>query len=1049
MTTTIANNDVSSVLTNDNTSSTSSFSSLNLKTKKGISYILGDSCSNENHILPINSITYSNLTNQLFTGGRDGNVKIWQPNYVPDKDVDAENIVNTYDSFPDCPDLDEKILRLETSITSNPLNYNYKNISKDNSFEIIENFNLHFDWINDLQLINNNKNLVTCSNDLSIKILDLFSLTNVKTANIHKLPNVHTDYIKKISPFTHQQHSIISGGLDGRIVIWDLNQLKPLQLINNLQSTSTSNITSIYSLANNDSNIISTGGPSNTINIFDKRLNNPFLRNLIGHQDNIRCLLMNDSFILSGSSDTTIKLWDLRTFKVYKNFDIHDSSVWSLTSDDFKVFYSGDKDGNIIKTDLSKIFNKTSSTQTNHTNDDFFATSSDEKLGVSTFVAKSSSPILSICHEPIQDTLFATNYESLNRYVNPDTSQLSQYQYLRQYLDNNNNDKIFPDENDVQSNPQTDDLNSDFYDLISHLSIETNPNNVNDLQSTFSHNIINNGETPPTFDEDDEALDDLNKEEYISMFLNTNGGPSNEFINAFKSEEEEEAVNEYIDLTPIEILLNPIPSDQITLVPFNITPIEKYNLVPKSIVAKKMLNNRRKMLVLYLNGDIKIWDLITCKVTETYPYSSDNSVLLPAKDLENRIRELDNLFHKLQTKDTLNNWCEVEIKSEKLLVTIKESSYLNVEIYYDELVSSYPFLDINHSDNSPRYPKSRPTVTNDDRFYLGVIMLNSLFRGYALYEENFDLQLREELKNKSTKLNDKRRLKFLGRKSSYRKDTSSTQSSPATSTNVSVMDMSITEEDNDTSITTSPEVLEFIATSEDQYIQSTPDYGDTIMKLLQMNKKIYVDKYLSSTKLVDTILRTHEITSSTTTGTKDPDLRYYPIIPYKYFPKDLVVRIFEYSSELGNYRDLCSFQLNDIVAQPSPSLVQDLRFIIPKWMAFTLLFNKHPIKESPKLTFSLTEIPYDSLSPDMKKRITKKKFKLPTVEGGLKLTSHGMIRVVKIISYVLDKMDKKVKDEMVLECNGIELSNEMTLQYIKTMIWKSSGDIVLNYRRKF
>ncbi|KAL6450972.1 hypothetical protein SBY92_001221 [Candida maltosa Xu316] len=949
MTTTIANNDVSSVLTNDNTSSTSSFSSLNLKTKKGISYILGDSCSNENHILPINSITYSNLTNQLFTGGRDGNVKIWQPNYVPDKDVDAENIVNT-------PDLDEKILRLETSITSNPLNYNYKNISKDNSFEIIENFNLHFDWINDLQLINNNKNLVTCSNDLSIKILDLFSLTN-------KLPNVHTDYIKKISPFTHQQHSIISGGLDGRIVIWDLNQLKPLQLINNLQST----------LANNDSNIISTGGPSNTINIFDKRLNNPFLRNLIGHQDNIRCLLMNDSFILSGSSDTTIKLWDLRTFKVYKNFDIHDSSVWSLTSDDFKVFYSGDKDGNIIKTDLSKIFNKTSSTQTNHTNDDFFATSSDEKLGVSTFVAKSSSPILSICHEPIQDTLFATNYESLNRYVNPDTSQLSQYQYLRQYLDNNNND-------DVQSNPQTDDLNSDFYDLISHLSIETNPNNVNDLQT----------------------LDDLNKEEYISMFLNTNGGPSNEFINAFKSEEEEEAVNEYIDLTPIEILLNPIPSDQITLVPFNITPIEKYNLVPKSIVAKKMLNNRRKMLVLYLNGDIKIWDLITCKVTETYPYSSDNSVLLPAKDLENRIRELDNLFHKLQTKDTLNNWCEVEIKSEKLLVTIKESSYLNVEIYYDELVSSYPFLDINHSDNSPRYPKSRPTVTNDDRFYLGVIMLNSLFRGYALYEENFDLQLREELKK-----------------------------------------------DNDTSITTSPEVLEFIATSEDQYIQSTPDYGDTIMKLLQMNKKIYVDKYLSSTKLVDTILRTHEITSSTTTGTKDPDLRYYPIIPYKYFPKDLVVRIFEYSSELGNYRDLCSFQLNDIVAQPSPSLVQDLRFIIPKWMAFTLLFNKHPIKESPKLTFSLTEIPYDSLSPDMKKRITKKKFKLPTVEGGLKLTSHGMIRVVKIISYVLDKMDKKVKDEMVLECNGIELSNEMTLQYIKTMIWKSSGDIVLNYRRKF
>ena len=47
--------------------------------------------------------------------------------------------------------------------------------------------------------------------------------------------------------------------------------------------------------------------------------------------------------------------------------------------------------------------------------------------------------------------------------------------------------------------------------------------------------------------------------------------------------------NKTIDLTPIEILLNPIPIEQITLIPFNISPIEKYDLVPKSIVAKKCL----------------------------------------------------------------------------------------------------------------------------------------------------------------------------------------------------------------------------------------------------------------------------------------------------------------------------------------------------------------------------------------------------------------------------------------------------------------------------
>ena len=64
-----------------------------------------------------------------------------------------------------------------------------------------------------MQLINNDQNLITCSSDLSIKIIDLPTqhvneLTNNnkshnKGTNIHKLPNIHTDYIK-IIPFCHQ-----------------------------------------------------------------------------------------------------------------------------------------------------------------------------------------------------------------------------------------------------------------------------------------------------------------------------------------------------------------------------------------------------------------------------------------------------------------------------------------------------------------------------------------------------------------------------------------------------------------------------------------------------------------------------------------------------------------------------------------------------------------------------------------------------------------------------------------------------------------------------
>ncbi|RCK63138.1 WD repeat-containing protein 48 [Candida viswanathii] len=1056
------NNDNPSVL-----SSTPSDTSY-VKTKKGISYVLGDSSTNENHILPINSIQYSPLTSQLYTAGRDGNIKIWESNNL------QEQPHSHPDSFPECLDLDEKILRLETSISSNPIAY--KSLSKESTFSITKNHNLHFDWINDLQLINNDKNLISCSSDLSIKILDLFSLDGGDSSSaIHKLPNIHTDYIKKLSPF-QSQPTIVSGGLDGRMVVWDLNQLKPLQTLENRATGSS--ITSIYSLANNNSNIISAGGPSNTINVFDKRTANPFIRNLIGHQDNIRCLLMNDKFILSGSSDTTIKLWDLRTFKVYKNFDIHDYSVWSLysTDNEFKNFYSGDNDGNIVKTDLSRLFIHDKNNEFGYNPNE--NTVLDEKLGISTFVAKCSSPILSICHELKEDTLFATNYKSLDRFTIPDTSQLAQYQYLRHGLDYSvNRENAFPDDsliNDVQSNTQNDDLNSDFYDLISHLSMDTNPNNV-DLQSTFSHSANPDG-TPPTLDADDGEFNHESKDEYTSIFLNVNGGPSGEFINAYKDEEEGQRLQlqknssnddeDRLDLTPVEILLNPIPAEQVTLVPFNMLPIEQYNLVPKSIVAKKMISDRRRIMVLYVNGDIELWDLLTCRVLQTFP-NKGRSSFLSGKELEDRTRELEILVQSHQSKHTLNNWCEVEIKSGKLLVTIKESSFLNVEMYYDDLISLYPFLDINTLDNSSRFKKNKPEVSEDDRFYLGIIMLNSIFRDYALYEEDFDLQLREELKN--MKLNSKptdgnsasiKKLKYFGKKAP--KIGASNQSSPSTSTNTSVIDFPTSNENGVSSVS------DFISSTEDQYATTISDYGDTIMKLLQVNKKIYWDRYSApnfknnpSSKAVDSILHVDQITTLSSNG-KDVDLRYYPIIASKFFPPDLTLRVFEYSSELGNYRDLCSFQFKDLSnLHKNYALVQDLRIILPRWIGQPILYNKHPVKESPKLTFQLTEVDYASLPPNIKigGKSQKKIKKLPDVEGSIKLTSHNMLRVSKVLSYLTEKFesstkemkDKKLKptDWLVLECKGQELTYDMTLQAIKTKIWKSSSDIELTFRRKY
>ncbi|KAK6197324.1 WD-40 repeat protein [Scheffersomyces amazonensis] len=1174
------------------TSSVQQKSNSYVRTKKGLSYVLGDTNNSENHILPINAIQYSSYTNDIYTAGRDGTVKVWSnsnnhrnDSVVSNKDTVDSTIAsnsssNDYDNGifefgnggenesnqigDEYQDIDEKILKLETSISSNPVPYNLKSSNNSNSnstislsnsvnkFTIQTSYNIYFDWINDLKLINNDRDLVSCSSDLSIKLINLphedeltgdsngiihershssnnRSITHPSNINInasvHKFSNIHTDYIKKLSYFKDSNH-LLSGGLDGNIYIWDLFNLKPIQQISNSTGFDTSCLrSSIYALANNESNLISCGGPNNTINLFDRRSSNPYVRKLIGHQDNIRCLVMNDHFILSGSSDTSIKLWDLRNYKVYKNFDIHDFPVWSLVTEsphNFNKFYSGDKAGNIVKTDLTYLSSFVNENEDIFHGYDTFTVNDnsiiDEKLGISSIISKGNSPILSLCHESKDDTIFASNYEALNRYINPNIDQVSKYQYLRTCLDYSiNREQQFNDEiasglmvddnNNAPPPPGDADLNSDFYDLISHLSMDTLTNNY-DLQSTFSHshsyhNLFDSG-TPPTdkyLDSDNDSLNSSQSdEEYTSIFLNVNGGPSDEFINTYKDESaynsntnmqklnyvrtspsqepqaSQQSVDKFVDDTPVEILLNPIPADQITLVPFNIKPLNQTKITPKSIISKRFFNNKREILVLYLNGDIKIWDVFMCKEVRSFLIDPQlNLSMLNAKDLDIRQKEMDNIFQKFQSSDTLNNWCDVEIKAGKLLVTIKETSFLNVELYYDDLIKSYPFLALDHPESKFYNYKSKVTVNLDDRFFVGSIFLNSILFQYALLEWEFDKQVREEMRQlrknnrnlnntpasaedmaEASSISSFRRLKYFGRKPSKTNlSTSSQQASPAASTNTSINEYLGSPENP---------MSDFLNFSE----ENKQSYDNSIMKLLQTNKRVYWDKYNHVTynqakaKVIDSVLHVDALDPTLSIESANNPLIYTPLIDTGRLPPHLLIIIFEHNQDLGNYRDLCSFQLSDIqkLGLNSP-LLHDLRMHLPKWIGNPLLYNRYPVKETPKIAFQLLECDY-SLLPANKKiggKTQRKIKKLPVLETSIKLTSHSMLRVGKIIIYLTEKFESKTSemkdkkmvptDWLVLECKGQELPNDMTLQTIKTKIWKSSADIELRFRRKF
>lgn len=1041
------------------------------RVRKGLSYVLGDAGAKENHILPINAMQFSGSRGQLFTGGRDGMVKVWSAASDTPRSQFDFNFGNGV-TEEHHQDVAERLLKLETAISSNPLVYKVPDTKYDSGS--VRNYNIHFDWINDVKLVDNDRSLVTALADLSLKLINLEG----DDSDVHKFQNLHTDYIKKVSPIAPQK-LLVSGGLDGKVVVWDLQTLKPVLQFQNY-STTPHLPTSIYALSNNHSNLISTGGPNNTISVYDHRVssdaNANLIRRLVGHQDNVRCLLMNSNYILSGSSDASIKLWDMRNFKVFKNFEVHDDAVWCLSTSlssapgsfsdtsnaDFTTFYSGDKAGNIIKTDLTHL-------STLGDEEEVFPTSCftssdisfiDEKVGLCTLVGKADSPIVSLCVEDGK-SVFASTYTSLNRYYIPDTEQLSKYQYLRTCADYSNSlANQFDDELGVDGTAaEQSDLNSDFYDIVSHLSMDTG--NV-DIQSSFSVGNHPGGEVD---DEDDST-------EYTSMFLCINGGPSLEYVNAYKEElkcaSAELECTQIVDETPVEILLNPIPASRIVTIGFNRKPFQEFQVSPKSIIAKRMLNNKRWMLALYLNGDIKLWDVFVCKELKSFPFAN-NRCPLSSEDLKVRTKDMETIFQEHQTLDTLNNWCEVEIKSGKLLVSLIESSFTNVEIYYDELIRDYPFLAIEHADSY--LPKTtRPKPHSDDRFVLSRIFLNSIFHNYSLYEWEHDKKTREELRNYKPKPSagsitgdgDGSSISSVTEDSSIRKRLFSRKTSGNNPQSRVLM--------NSPSVSISSNMSQLSEELDDGITDGeipTVFLEDSILSLLHQNRKIYLDKYgrEGTKKVTNSMMK--QYADANPPLSKDDEGQYKPLIRASRLPGSLLIIIFENSPDLGNYRDVCSFHLDDLntlkypVKNPTKlHLIKQLRQTLPKWIGQPILYDKFPQKEVAKIAFQLFEADYTTLPANKKigGKVQKKIKRLPALEVSIKLTSQNMLRVNKILHYLTEKFetrtsemkDKKAPSEWLeLECKGQVLHPSMTLQTIKTKIWKSNTDIELRFRRKF
>lgn len=182
----------------------------------------------------------------------------------------------------------------------------------------------------------------------------------------------HSDYAKKVKceiGASEAELMVFSVALDGNLKMSAIRpEGGPMALLQSYNAKS-----SLYSLAvsrMNDSWLVATGDTNGLIRLYDSREDAKHIDKLKGHSDIVKALLFprhNEHMLVSGSSDGSIRIWDLKMRKPVQSLALHDDSVWALadvphsatlasstsSTSSLLEFYSGGRDGAVYQTSLN------------------------------------------------------------------------------------------------------------------------------------------------------------------------------------------------------------------------------------------------------------------------------------------------------------------------------------------------------------------------------------------------------------------------------------------------------------------------------------------------------------------------------------------------------------------------------------------------------------------------------------------------------------------------------------------------------------------------
>jgi WD40 repeat protein len=185
------------------------------------------------------------------------------------------------------------------------------------------------------------------------KSIKVWAIKNGQTVTLINTLMGHTSYISSVA-FSADGLKIASGSCDRTVKIWCVQSQVLLKTLEGHKDT-------IRSVTwSPDSTLVASGGDDKTVCLWDPVAGTQVMEPLRGHDKHVRCVKFSSStakVLVSCSEDNTILLWDLQSTSATVRHKLRGHTAGVITvslSPDDRFLVSGSRDRNVCVWDLTR-----------------------------------------------------------------------------------------------------------------------------------------------------------------------------------------------------------------------------------------------------------------------------------------------------------------------------------------------------------------------------------------------------------------------------------------------------------------------------------------------------------------------------------------------------------------------------------------------------------------------------------------------------------------------------------------------------------------------